>query len=291
MSDARAPFESNPPSPGCPLCRVAPVRVVQKAEPIALVECSGCGFLFSHPPPDPEANRAFHDEAYFRRYYGESIEEFHRNRGPLWHRIAEFNRARLAILLRHWMSPGRLLDVGAGQGLFLEVARESGFQVAGCDVSTPTARFHAGRGIEFRTGAVEEAFREPRAFDIVTLWQTLEHTVDPVATLRHVRTLLRAGGIVIVSVPNMGGLLSRIKLVVGKPFLSPASAERHYGHWRPATLAVHLAATGFRVLERTAEPSQERRALLGAIERFGDAVFRTTGFEVQGSLTWVAAAE
>lgn len=274
----------------CPLCSIAPVRLVQDTRPFGLWECSGCGLLYSSPRPAAEELRAFHDETYFRRYYGESIADFHRHRGDLYQRIRVFNLARLALLAPHAPARGRLLDVGAGQGLFLDVAREAGFAVAGCDVSESVARFHAGRGIEFRAGTVEEAFREPASFDAITLWQTLEHTLDPVRTLTHVRGLLRPGGIALVSVPNTAGMVARVKLAIGKPFLGAESTELHFFHFTPASLTRVLAATGFRIVRRDAESSQERRPLVGALERFGDVLYRWTGLPFQGSLTTIVKA-
>ncbi len=270
----------------CPLCVVAPIREIQASRPYGLWECSGCGLMFSSPRPDGATHRAFHDEKYFRGYYGQGIDEFHARKGELYARIHAFNETRLAILRRHKMQ-GQILDVGVGQGLFLDVARAAGYEPSGCDVSTYIAGFHRSRGIDVRPGTVEETFVQPGTFDAITLWQTLEHTLNPVQTLMHVRSLLRPDGVAIVSVPNMDGLVAQVKLWIGKPFLGEGSTELHFFHFRPCALDLLLRATGFEIVDRDAEPSQDRRRLIGGLERFGDLLRARFGWEVAGSVTRV----
>ena len=104
----------------------------------------------------------------------------------------------------------RLLDVGCGNGQFVAEAAAAGWHASGIDLDD--AAVEAGRraGLDLRRESVQErAAREPGAFDAVTLSHVVEHVADPVAFLRAVRDLLRAGGHVWVATPNLAAAAHR----------------------------------------------------------------------------------
>jgi SAM-dependent methyltransferase len=108
-------------------------------------------------------------------------------------------------LLRHWLGdarPRRVLDLGCGMGGFLEGLSELGEHVLPCDVDLESLSHCAERG--FPSGAVGSGYRLPfrdASFDLVCLFDAIEHAPDDLAVMREVQRVLRPGGHVFVSVP------------------------------------------------------------------------------------------
>ena len=107
---------------------------------------------------------------------------------------------------------GRVLDMACGEGYGSDVLARSADNVVGLDAN-PEAYEHArlryqAPNLSFERGLVE-TFGEPAIFDAVVFLQTIEHVFDPVAVLSHLRSLLRPGGIVYVSTPNVLRLAPR----------------------------------------------------------------------------------
>ena len=100
----------------------------------------------------------------------------------------------------------RVLDMACGEGYGSEVLARGAASVVGVDAN-PEAFEHARlrytrQNLTFERGMVEN-FGEPGAFDAVVFLQTIEHVQDPVAVLRHFRSLLAPGGVAYVSTPNL----------------------------------------------------------------------------------------
>src|SRR5579884_3210747 len=100
----------------------------------------------------------------------------------------------------------RVLDMACGEGYGSEVLSRAAASVVGVDAN-PDAHEHARlryrrANLRFERGLVE-AFGAPAGYDAVVFLQTIEHVQDPAAVLRHFRSLVRAGGTVYVSTPNV----------------------------------------------------------------------------------------
>jgi 2-polyprenyl-3-methyl-5-hydroxy-6-metoxy-1,4-benzoquinol methylase len=100
----------------------------------------------------------------------------------------------------------RVLDMACGEGYGSAVLARGAESVLGVDAN-PEAFEHArlryaGQNLRFERGMVEN-HGEPGAYDAVVFLQTIEHVQDPLAVLRHFRSLLAPGGAVYVSTPNL----------------------------------------------------------------------------------------
>ena len=105
----------------------------------------------------------------------------------------------------------RLLDVGAGAGLFLASARVAGWQVEGVEIAEygPVyARQHFG--LDLVHGTIHDAGFPNEHFDVVMLQDTIEHVTNPRELLQEANRILRPGGAVILSTPNLDSLGRRL---------------------------------------------------------------------------------
>ena len=186
----------------CPVCDSLPVehRFLFTKQLASFVKCRNCAFVFINPRP----SAAWLAKRY--EYYGAA---YFTNRSKL---ASDFEIARheleLTVLLD---GRGALLDVGCATGSFVAAARAAGFEARGIDISAESTRY--GREVldlPLDVGDLYEQRYPSETFDIVTLWATLEHLVDPNRFLSEARRLLVPGGRIAFSVPNHVSLNQRL---------------------------------------------------------------------------------
>ena len=198
-----------------------------------VARCRGCGFLYQRPRVRDDHLADCYPDHYPRHqepsprvpFKGSSA----RVRAVRWalarglgytawqhERPGLLTRLRGRRLLRRlrwdcppWRGRGRYLDVGCGSGGALGVAQSLGWQVAGVEMDAAaaakarrfTARLHVGdlQAAPFGTGE----------FDVISAYHVLEHVPDPVGAVRRMLGWLAPGGLLVVEVPNAGGLGGR----------------------------------------------------------------------------------
>jgi 2-polyprenyl-3-methyl-5-hydroxy-6-metoxy-1,4-benzoquinol methylase len=136
--------------------------------------------------------------------------------------------------------PGRLLDVGCSVGVFLELGRDAGWDAEGVEASEWSAAQARSRGLAVHNELFEQAPLPSAAYDVICFWDVLEHVPSPRAVLRKAHDLLRPGGLLLVSTPNVRSLSA---LALGRRWWF---IERdHIYYYTPGTLAEHLRRCGF----------------------------------------------
>jgi SAM-dependent methyltransferase len=162
-------------------------------------------------------------------------------------------RAWAALLFRRikwdcppWRGQGRYLDVGCGSGGALGVAQALGWQVAGVEVDAAAAAKARRFSPRVHVGDLLGAPFAPGEFDCVTAFHVLEHVPDPVAAVRRMLEWLAPGGLLVVEVPNAGGLGARL---FGRAW-SGLELPRHLSHFTPESLERLVTRAGGRVVWR-----------------------------------------
>jgi SAM-dependent methyltransferase len=130
----------------------------------------------------------------------------------------------------------RLLDIGCGEGTFLQAARKRGWEAIGTELNSAPAR---RLGLEVLNSVDECADRGP--FDCVTLWHSLEHMPDPWAVIGRIRRLVADDGLVLIAVPDFEGLQSK---TFGSSWLH-LDVPRHLYHFTATSIDGMLHRTEF----------------------------------------------
>lgn len=240
--------------PCCPLCGLAGHLLhndltdelfgVNGAWRMRQCDQPDCGLLWLDPMPQPSEI----GKAYERYYTHEGASAGWARRGvslvfqALW-RMTSIgrDRARLQLMWLHDQSPGRLLDVGCGDGRRLALLRTRGWQVEGQEVDPEAAARARASGSMVHIGPLESLALPDQQFDAITLNHVVEHLPDPASTLRECCRLLRQEGQLVVITPNARSL--------GHEVFGPAwrglEPPRHLQVFTPRALARVARDAGF----------------------------------------------
>jgi len=234
----------------CPVCMS---REISRAYEPDISRCRECHVFFRTPRPTQDDIKKSYDS-------GSTFEDWipqEKDRREGWKR-------RLRLIVRH-ISSGDLLDVGTGDGHFLEVAQEAGFTVEGTELSDDGINRAKSRGYSVRKGQLTDIDFGEKRFDVITIWHVLEHVPNPGEVIRKSFSLLRPGGILVVAVPDEENILFRHRiglLKVANPFgRQEWGHEIHLTHFQPFTLRRRLRLSGFQVIEFGVDDIYARRTL------------------------------
>ncbi len=200
----------------------------------AIVKCQSCGLVYSNPRY--EANAILHnyeevvDDLYVEEREGRVL-TFQRNLRPLEELMPP--------------PPGRrLLDVGCHIGVFLEIAQERGWEAWGVEPSRWAAGEARSRGLQVIDGTLDDVHLAGESFDVITMWDVIEHLTDPLRELRESHRLLKKGGLIGIHTMNIESPLARL---MGPRW--PWLMEMHLYYFSPRTLGEMLRKAGFTVVK------------------------------------------
>ncbi len=227
----------------------SPDQVFGHSDEFGIVKCDACGLVYLSPRPG-------NDEigAYYPPEYQEEIRKLidrMRNNALLQKGLAMLRKRRTPPD----SPPGRALDVGCSFGDYLLYLRDQGWSVEGIERDPDAVRHAKQAGLVIHEGDAAEMLMTLPAgqFDVVTLWQVLEHMVDPLGCLQEIHRILRPGGMVMLEVPNFASLPSRW---FGASWF-PLEIPRHLFHFTPETITQMLARTEYSILPIEWIPSPE----------------------------------
>ncbi|RLC62072.1 MAG: hypothetical protein DRI79_10265 [Chloroflexi bacterium] len=198
-----------------------------------IVQCRRCGLVYTDPRPEGhdiiETYQAVEDPLYIEEREG---------------RVLTFEH-HLKPLERLTGSPnGRpLLDVGCYTGVFVEIAARHGWDAWGVEPSRWAVEQAQARGLHVVPGTLETADLPEAYFDVVTMWDVIEHLTDPRGALQQTYRLLKPGGLVVVHTIDIESLFARL---MGARW--PWLMEMHIYYFSRRTLRAMLEKCGFQVL-------------------------------------------
>lgn len=200
--------------------------------------CPGCGLFFVDPQPDDAELSELYQSVYYDRNPDDqhSVDKAQR----MW-------SDRLSAIEQHHPR-GRVLDVGCGRGEFLQVAQERAWEIRGTEIDSEAVKT-APEPVREQVfiGPFENLPDTEQAFDVITLFDVIEHVRQPLDFLIEARRRLRSGGMVVITTPNLGTFKNRLRGNRCKYF----QFERylHLYHFTKTSLTRALQASGYGHLE------------------------------------------
>ena len=232
--------------------------------------CRDCGLARSRPPIDLEDIEDLYRDVEDPEYFASELERRDSFRAAL---------ARLESLGPRGPR-GRLLEIGSSVGLFLDEARQRGWDAFGIEPSRWAAESARARGLSVFNGTLEEFVPDGGLFDVVVSWDVWEHLEDPVAAMRRAYELLRPGGLFVFTTVNLGGLGRR--LFRGR---WPWFMRMHLHYFTRESLTRLVRSSGFEVLSTSTEAKtlklgyvlDRARSFLGPVASVARALASTFG--------------
>jgi len=194
-----------------------------------IVKCNQCGLVYVNPQLQADsvidAYSNSTDELYVSQAKGREI---------------TFKKC-LNLVEKHAPQKGKILDIGCAAGFFIKVAKENGWNIHGVEVSKWLAEYGKKElGLNIFAGTLAEAKYQDSMFDVITMWDVLEHTPDPTTVLAEVNRILKKDGVLFINWPDEGSVLTKL---AGKKWWFYLSNHMYY--FTDKTLADMLKKAGF----------------------------------------------
>lgn len=201
-----------------------------------LVRCVNCGVERIDPIPNLETLKKHYPAQYYPKDSDAILKD---NTNPA------YQQAKVRIVQKY-IKRGRILDVGTGARNLLKYFIDAGWEAVGTEFSEEAAEFARNSwGLDVRVGPIEAQHFEPESFDVITFWHVLEHLSNPKSAIEESRRILKAGGILVVALPNRASLQAKI---FGANWYH-LDLPRHIYQFTPQSARKLLEGAGLEILE------------------------------------------
>lgn len=221
-----------------------------------LYKCANCGLIFLWPQPDWE-ELILH---YPKQYHGYLTSKSH-----ILDSFRKYGlKKRIKSILEFKNTKGEILDIGCASGEFLEEFRDlTGWQVTGLEVVEPAIKITRKKNISVITKELLDANLKENTFDVITLWDVIEHLSDPSAVLIECHKILKKDGLIVIKTPDPSG----IEALFFKKYWVGYEAPQHLFNFPRKVLVDYLHNIGFRV-ERIGQTGSDYAAPFLSISFF-----------------------
>ena len=239
-------------SPGCRVCSGKEIehfcsafdRVLNRPERTwQILRCRRCGFGWTDPQLSPEEIASHYPAAYL----GDTRKTLNDFLSGQLSRSRSWRGEREKIrLVESYVPRGKILDVGCGDAKFLWALDPRSWERSGVDFSRATVdlvRSHIA-ALHLVAGDIFSGEFSPGSFNVITFWHSLEHLPSPEKVLERAAALLRPGGWIFVSLPNLDSLQARR---FRQRWYGFDDVPRHLFHFSTRSLDRLLVESGFEI--------------------------------------------
>ena len=201
---------------------------------LSIVRCPSCRLVYYNGDVDP-------GEIYKSDYFnGAEYRDYLADKPTI-----QQNFRRRIDRLRRLRPGGRLLELGCAYGFFLEVAKEH-WDAVGVDVAEDAVKYARDRlGVNAVCADFLEMEDEPEAYDVVCLWDTIEHLTHPVRVVKKAARWLKPGGVMAITTGDVGSAVARLRGAQWRQIHPPT----HVFYFSRDTLVKTARAAGLEVVE------------------------------------------
>jgi SAM-dependent methyltransferase len=224
----------------CPVCKTKSQAPSFEKHSFFYVICPNCDLVYMNPRPTPQLLARFYNDLPIRKFFFEHI-------------LLDFAEAdqtsffmrRLSRLEQlHQGDRRRLLDVGCAAGYFVLLAQQQGWQGVGLELNEAYVAYaKEKRNLNIRQQTLTEFAKTGAKFDIITVWDVLEHVTEPLEIFETTSYLLEPGGLLAFSTINHRTLNAKVLKQDWRYYLPPD----HLYSFTPKLLKQILARYGFTV--------------------------------------------
>src|SRR3972149_8820109 len=224
----------------CPLCKSDDYKVLFVKYDYEVAKCNECGMTFLNFDPD---------DKFFTNYYAE---DFFNDPG-IKHAYSDYEKEAESLkksfkdrvnIISTYQPGGTLLDVGCATGAFMEVAA-SNWDVYGGDVSEYSIEQAKKKNLKAFSGVIRDSPFKDQKFDVVTLWDTIEHVADPQETIQQISEMTKPGSVVALTTGDVGSSIAKLS---GR-YWHLYNIPQHLSYFDKTTITRIFNESGFEVVE------------------------------------------
>ncbi len=227
----------------CPFCKNSKAKIKFKSSEFSVCVCSFCQIGYLFPMPTSEKIKNFYNKDYFSK--SQNVVCGYRNYISMDNVLAK-EATRKIKYIKKFTSKNKLLDIGCGLGVFLKIAKSSGFNVSGNDISLYARKHLTVEKIPLYQGSITENVLPLDFFDIVTAWDVFEHIPQVNKAFKAINRTLKKNGYLILTTPNT---LSWDSKVSGKFWYGYKKIPEHLIFFSPHSIKRVLEVNGFKVIK------------------------------------------
>lgn len=218
----------------CLLCNTADEQFLFEKNNYRLVQCCRCGLAYINPQPLPAELQQYYQGTYGELYICSS------RKMKSKFRDARRELRRLRSLAN--IAKPKILDVGCSFGYLVKTAHEAGWEAVGVDPSRHAVDFAKNTfQINVLTGDIFSAPLPKNHFDFITMFDVIEHHLNPLASLQRAYELLRKGGFLVLGVPDFGHYKAKKSGAKWENFIPP----EHLFYFTLETIKKICGSAGF----------------------------------------------
>lgn len=217
-------------------------------EEFSVYECADCGFYFTQNIPDEYSIGLYYKSENYVSHSDTQKGLFFK----LYHAVRSFmlKKKRDLVVQYTGLPKGKLLDIGAGTGYFLDVMNKSGWETHGVEQDDET-RAYAIKKSSSEVCSAKEFYDLPEdTFNAVTMWHVLEHVHDLKGYLNKIHKVLKEDGVLIVAVPNHKSYDADYY----QEYWAAWDIPIHLWHFTPKTIRGLMQRNGFIVMDNIPMP-------------------------------------
>ena len=189
----------------CPGCQANAWRYLTRKNAYAVFRCRTCSTLSVGSSQGIPA--AIYNKEYFSgATHGHGYVDYDADKAAMRDVFLSY----FALFKRYGINKGKLLDIGAATGYFVQLALEQGFRASGIEISDYAAELGRQKGLDVATGTLRSVELPSSSFDVITLFDVIEHVEDPEADMQRVASLLVPNGFAIINTPDASSTYARL---------------------------------------------------------------------------------
>ena len=173
--------------------------------PERIVRCRRCGLVYVNPRLDAESLATIYSKDYFVSNEDDPGVDYKAYADYIGEEqvILRSMHRRMRKVEQYAPRKGRVLDVGCAAAFSLLAAQQRGWKAEGVEYSNFCVDYARSRGLSVHHGGLDSFQAQPQSFEAVTMWDYLEHSTHPLEELKTCNRLLKDGGVVVLSIPNV----------------------------------------------------------------------------------------
>lgn len=227
----------------CVVCGGTKNSFFTKKNNFDLYRCAACGHIFIYPMFTHDAISLYDDDYFSGAEKGSGYIDYDKDKEPMRGVFVAYMKK-----IEHlFPKKGALLDVGAATGFFVDIAQNMGWKTRGIEISKFATEIAHKKGLDVVCGVLEVGVFKEKSFEVITLWDVLEHLEDPNKEIKICAKLLKQNGIAVINTPDSGSWYARI---MGKRWHLLVPPE-HLHYFSQKSIKIFLEKNGFFVEEVT----------------------------------------